>query len=207
MFDVLSRSFLEYRDIVIIIVVIVAVFVMGMAVHMINNVCKSVIRGQMGPAKGFSIMELLISMSIIATVLVFLIGVFTTGMRANRKSVDLTAGVLVAESVISQELYGILADPYNSDAFFKSNYSASSEYVKGTRYNNNTKFTYKMFVKDVTNIGDSGSSGAKNAMKKVDVQVWWWNDEKNGEPADDWRAGYGVVSVGLTRLVNQQSKM
>ena len=161
-----------------------------------------------GRIGGFSLIELLISMSIIATALVFLIGVFTTGMRANRKSVDLTAGVLVAESIISQELYGILQDDTKRDDFFKdSSSSATTPYVQGVRYNNNTKFTYKMFV---SNVGDIGE-GADNAMKTVDVQVWWWNEDSGSEvdpnPSSDWRAGYGVVSVGLTRLINQQSKL
>ena len=154
--------------------------------------------------RGFSIIELLISMSIISVALVFLIGVFTTGMKANRKSVDLTAGTLVAEEIISQELYGILSDATKSNDFFNKP-DNKSEYVKGVKYHNNTKFTYKMYVSDVKNMGDAGNS---NKMKKVDVQVWWWNDDGSdiSDQQASFRAGYGVVSVGLTRLVNQQSK-
>lgn len=158
-----------------------------------------------GRIGGFSLIELLISMSIIATALVFLIGVFTTGMRANRKSVDLTAGVLVAESIISQELYGILQDDTKREVFFNNSTSSTTvPYVQGVRYNNNTKFTYKMFVSNVDSIGE----GTDNAMKKIDVQVWWWNNEEaTTEEEKSFRAGYGIVSVGLTRLVNQQSKL
>lgn len=158
--------------------------------------------------KGFSILELMISMSIISIALVFLIGVFTTGLRANRKSVDLTAGTLVAEEIISQELYGILADTgegeHSAKKFFEKN-DKNTEYVKGVKYHNNTKFTYKMYVTDVSGMGDSDNS---NKIKKVDVQVWWWNDDGKDTSAtqESFRAGYGVVSVGLTRLVNQQSK-
>ncbi|MDO5296702.1 MAG: type II secretion system protein [bacterium] len=157
--------------------------------------------------QGFTILELMISMSIISIALVFLIGVFTTGLRANRKSVDLTAGTLVAEEIISQELYGILADADKSKTFFGEGSTTDTNklYVQGTKYHNNTKFTYKMFISDVKNMGDKDNA---NKIKKVDVQVWWWNDEGQEPSAtqESFRAGYGVVSVGLTRLVNQQSK-
>ncbi len=60
----------------------------------------------------------------------------------------------------------------------------------------------------VTNVDSIATEGTDNAMKKVDVQVWWWNDsDESNNPTSDWRAGYGVVSVGLTRLINQQSKL
>ena len=176
---------------------------MGMALYMTDKANVKAGKCQSKKPQGFSIIELLISMSIISIALVFLIGVFTTGMKANRKSVDLTAGTLVAEEIISQELYGILSDTDKSKAFFEKS-SDKVEYVKGVKYHNNTKFTYKMFISDVKDLGDEDS----NKMKKVDVQVWWWNDDGSNvsEEQASFRAGYGVVSVGLTRLVNQQSK-
>lgn len=153
---------------------------------------------------GFSLVELLVSIGIVATVLVYIIGVFTTGMKANRKSVDLTSGTLVAESVISQELYGILSDSDKSAQFFAHNYTSSEPAIEGTQTLSNTKFTYKLFVSNVNQFTESG-----NKMKKVDVQVWWWvpDNVKNADNKEDTvRAGYGVCSVGMTRLVNQQSK-
>ena len=146
---------------------------MGMALYMTDKANLKAGKCQSKKTQGFSIIELLISMSIISIALVFLIDVFTTGMKANRKSVDLTAGTLVAEEIISQELYGILSDNDKSNAFFAKN-DDKVEYVKGVKYHNNTKFTYKMFISDVKNMGDADNS---NKMKKVDVQVWWWNDD------------------------------
>ncbi|MBQ7568515.1 type II secretion system protein [bacterium] len=159
--------------------------------------------GRLKKSTGFTLMELLLAISIIATVMLYLIGIFTTGLRANRKAVDLTAGTLVAESVISQELYGILSDPDKSSSFFSHVYGSTTPCVQGTTTLSSTKFTYKMFVNDV-----SGFNDANNKMKKVDVQVWWWNNENAdaNSQAASFRQGYGVVSVGLTRLVNEQSK-
>ena len=154
--------------------------------------------------RGFSLVELLVSIGIVATVLVYIIGVFTTGMKANRKSVDLTAGTLVAESVISHELYGVLADKDKSARFFAHTYTSNDAAIEGTETLSNTVFTYKLFVSDVNQFVESG-----NKMKKVDVQVWWWVPESTDTSdlqGNTIRAGYGVVSVGMTRLINQQSK-
>ncbi len=173
---------------------------------------------------GFSLIELLISIGIIATVLLYIMGVFTTGMRANRKSVDLTSGTLVAESVISRELYDILADSQRASDFFGATYGADSNtaYVQGSETLDGTVYTYKLYVSDVSMQmagTDASTTGMGNAIKKVDVQVWWWTQDEeaaktvNPESSDSvennaksFKQGYGVASVGLSRLINQQSK-
>lgn len=167
---------------------------------------------------GFSLVEVMVSICILAMVLLYVIGVFTTGMRANRKSVDLTAGILVAESVLTHEMHGILN--YDSDkrnAMFSDSASSSEPFVTGTQHINNTVFTYKIFVSNVGSADDIFNK-TSNHLKKVDVQVWWWNDSiatdgstttsgtgTEADRAKSFRDGYGVLSVGLTRLINEQS--
>lgn len=181
---------------------------------------------------GFSLIELMISVGIMATTLLLVVGVFTNVMRASRKSVDLTAGTLVAESVMNRELYSIMTGP-DKAAFFKDGTvpAASShnlqagevkpnELLSGTERLNETVFTYKMYAKalDLTDPGAGAAEGSnaksvsdKNRVVKVDVVVWWWAEgAKNGEePAngtDNTRQGYGILRTELTRLVNQNSK-
>ena len=158
---------------------------------------------------GFSLVELLVSVAIVATVLLYIIGIFTSGMKANRKSIDLTAGTLVAESVMTHELYGILSDDDKRAKFFNSSiYSSGSSCMEGTQNLNNTVFTYKLFVTDLPET----FGGSNNRLKKVDVQVWWWSDDVgeegggSGNNVNAFKQGYGVLSVGLTRIINEQTK-
>lgn len=54
---------------------------------------------------GFSLIELLVALGILATTLVMVVGVFLTVTRATQKSLDLTAGTVVAQSILSREIY------------------------------------------------------------------------------------------------------
>ncbi len=142
-------------------------------------------------------MELLVSIGILATSLVMVVGVFLTVTRASQKSLDLTAGTVVAQSVLSRELYGIMSNEVSRRTFFDRDYQ-TDPLLRGTERLNQTAFTYLLYANTVMN-GDVG-----NRVKKVDVVVWWWNEEAASVPGST--AGYGFLRSEVTRLVNENSR-
>ena len=147
--------------------------------------------------RGFSLVELMVSMAIISTTLLMIMGVFMTVFKASKKAVDLTAGTIFAESVLNRELRNLMTDPAERGKFFQSN---NKVYAEGVDRLNEAYFTYKMYVTDVS-FPTSISSRTDNKMKRVDVIVWWWGTgaEKNG------RDGYGTLRTEVSRIVNQQA--
>ncbi len=142
-------------------------------------------------------MELLVSIGILATALLMVVGVFLTVTRASQKSLDLTAGTLVAQSVLSREIYGIMRDENSRRLFFQRDYQADP-LVRGTERLNQTVFTYLLYANTVM------GAEVGNRVKKVDAVVWWWNEEATSVPGA--RAGYGTLRSEVTRLVNENSR-
>ena len=142
-------------------------------------------------------MELLVSVGILGTALVMVVGVFLTVTRASQKSLDLTAGTVVAQSVLSRELHGIMSHEASRRTFFDRDYR-TDPWVRGTERLNQTAFTYLLYANTVMN-GDVG-----NRVKKVDAVVWWWNEEATSVPGA--KAGYGFLRSEVTRLVNENSR-
>jgi type II secretory pathway pseudopilin PulG len=140
---------------------------------------------------GFSLIELVLAVSIVATALLLFIGLFFTMFRASQKGVDLTAGTIVAESVLNQYLY----DQQEKTGGLTVNLvdNSGSPYT-GTTSLNKTIFTYEITCQDTDNTD----------LKKVDVQVWWWQGDVAKQ---DNKEGYGKLNVKLTRLVFTRSKM
>ena len=149
---------------------------------------------------GFSLVELMISVGIMSTTLLLVLGVFTNVMKASRKAVDLTAGTIVAEGVISTEMYAIMGDEVAKNLFFKKTYN--DPFVEGTKHLNNSTFVYRMYATEIP-IGTKVLTD--NRVKKIDVIVWWWADGE-GNVTTDKRAGYGYLRTELSRLVNENSK-
>jgi len=142
-------------------------------------------------------MELLVAIGILATCLVMVVGVFLTVTRASQKSLDLTAGTIVAQSILSRELYGIMSNQASRKTFFDQDYQ-TEPLVRGTERLNQTAFTYLLYANTVLN-GDTG-----NRVKKVDAVVWWCDEEAASAPGT--KAGYGFLRSEVTRLVNENSR-
>ncbi len=139
----------------------------------------------------------MVSVGILATSLVLVVGIFMTVTQASQKSLDLTAGTIVAESILSRELYGIMGDDDSRHTFFARDYQ-NDPFVRGTERLNQTVFTYLIYATSAMD-GEVG-----NRVKKVDAVVWWWNEE--GAPSSEGRAGYGFLRSEVTRLVNENSR-
>lgn len=139
----------------------------------------------------------MISIGILATSLLLVVGIFLTVTRASQKSLDLTAGTVIAESVLTRELYSVMGESSTRQIFFTRNY-ATDPLVQGTERLNQTVFTYVIYANTVLD-GDEG-----NRVKKVDAVVWWWNE--GGTAVAGVKPGYGFLRSEVSRLVNENSR-
>ncbi|MCD4784384.1 MAG: type II secretion system GspH family protein [Candidatus Eremiobacteraeota bacterium] len=141
--------------------------------------------------KGFSLVELMIAVSIIATALLLFIGVFFSMFKSSQKGVDLTAGIVVAESALSEYLY----DRQEMSGGLSTNLVDNvGSPITGTTTLNKTIFTYEITCQDV---------GTGN-LKKIDVVVWWWQDTALKK---EFKSGYGKLNVSISRLIYSQNTM
>ncbi len=151
----------------------------------------------------FSLIELLLAFSIIATALLLIIGIFTNVIQSSQKSVDLTAGTILAEYLMDAEMHEILSDKARRDSFFDNDFpmSAGNAYAMGTAATlNQTVFSYVIYNERVEPFTTPG-----NRLKKVDVVVWWWRPGGAGEFTVA-RQGYGYLRTQMSRLVNERSR-
>lgn len=146
----------------------------------------------------------MISIGILATSLLLVVGIFVTVTKASQKSLDLTAGTVIAESVLNRELYAVMSSDSARNRFFaslESMYDGSAEnryLVKGTERLNQTVFTYVLYANNVITAEEG------NRVKKVDAVVWWWNE--GGTAVAGVRPGYGFLRSEVSRLVNENSR-
>ena len=73
--------------------------------------------------RGFSLLELMVSVGIMSVTLLLVLAVFTGSMRASRKTTDLTAGVVVAETVLNEVVASSSSDDAGNSK--KDKYSAA----------------------------------------------------------------------------------
>ena len=90
----------------------------------------------------------MVSIGILATSLLLVVGIFMTVTRASQKSLDLTAGTIIAESVLTRELYSIMGDTDTRKSFFDAS-DPRVPYSEGTERLNQTVFTYRIYASSV----------------------------------------------------------
>lgn len=136
-------------------------------------------------AYGFSLIELMLSISIVATSLILFIGIFMTMFAASEKGVDLTAGTVVASSQLTKALY-----EYQETYGLENLPTDGSEIKNESVTLNKTTFFYRI----------TSSGVGTPDLRKVDVEVWWWQNPDD-KFATETRTGYGKLYVKLSRLV------
>ncbi len=143
-------------------------------------------------AGGFSLLELMVSIGILSVTLLLIMAVFTGSMRASQKSTDLTAGVIVAETVLTKEVNDIITkgsgqtadgktiavDETYKAALGKLTGGSPGVLCSGIKLLNNTTFVWELSVTPIAvSAGGSSSSGAdsgfSNDLVKLDATVWW----------------------------------
>lgn len=131
--------------------------------------------------RGFSLVELMIAIGILATAIILIMGVFLMGLDASQKGADLTAGTVVARFILDEYIYGMDFAGMPSPATGSTLPAGTGTYAL-----NNTNYSYSI---DVTAVDHD--------LKKLDVSVWWWGSS----PGSSTRAGQGQLKTNLSCLV------
>jgi prepilin-type N-terminal cleavage/methylation domain-containing protein len=148
---------------------------------------------------GFSLIELMISMAILTTAILLMAGIFLSAIKTTHKGIDLSSGILVAKSVLSEEIHNI--ETGASGTTVAELFSQNPLSIVGQKKVGNQTFDYtitrSLLVHAVT--GDPiGERLADNGLLKVNVLVSWTDNPTQGSP------GQGLQRVGYTELLNQR---
>lgn len=170
---------------------------------------------------GFSLIELMVSVGIMSITLLLVLAVFVGSTRASQKSVDLTAGIVVAESVLTREVYSIVNDAKYSSIRNKL-LKGEGTVASGVKNLNNTTFIWELTstkVVDDTSTATDNPFGVKNSLLKLDAEVWWYKTgagpdvddngiaagKSSGMSGDNKRQGYGTLHCEMSRLYNESA--
>lgn len=150
-------------------------------------------------SKGFSLIELVISMAVLASVGLLVMATLARMLKPGQKAADLSTGVVVAQSVMEEEVHAILSGTGTmSKIDFWTNDSPPSSPITGNITVGGTDYSYRMdyrTVRDETTGDPLGGTELEKQAKKVDITVWWWN-----ATAEETREGYGQLQTRTTQL-------
>lgn len=130
---------------------------------------------------GFSLVELIISIAVIGTSVILVVGAFIVLVKGTQKASDLTSGSVAADGLLSQEIYQIMCVDSVRIAYFKDTTSyRTPTLVRGGTYQlNNTLFLFKIYLQDIplsaANLHNiqTDVNGRSTPLKRLDVVVWW----------------------------------
>ena len=138
--------------------------------------------------------EVLLAMALIAVVVLSVLGIGIGTINGTRKSLDTSAGQLVAETELQRAIYQ--ADNNSGDSLWAQN-SATVPLRTYTSQVGSTAYQVALYAEDVVDTSGNPIGGASvNHAKKVDVLVSWWVASQTS------RSGYGLLQVQNSRLLD-----
>lgn len=142
----------------------------------------------------FTLAEVLLALALVTIVLLSVVGLALNAMSAMSKSVDVSAGISVAEQQIERLAYDAESAP--SSAFWTFNnqvntYSTGQVTVGASRFNTAT------YVSDVADSGGNFVVSGKR-LKQVKTVVIWSDAGPDGK-----KAGKGTLRASAARLVHE----
>ncbi len=150
--------------------------------------------------RAFSLAELILSLGFIAVVILAVLALGVTVLRVDSKSLETSAGSLVADRLVARTVAGLRSDsPAGSKAQFLARDAAGDPWRRGEVQDHRTVFYYTLHVRSVKDAaGDPlGQAAVGNRLKKLDVHVWWAGERRTG------REGFGQLEVRTTVLINE----
>lgn len=135
----------------------------------------------------------MLAVGLLTIVILALVALTTSSLRANEKAARVGPAGQVAESLLNKAIYDAQNDspPGARAAFWAANgplHPAQQTSVGGVLYD------YTVYAESIP-----AGTGPGNRLKKVDVQLSWFNTAGTGGV----RAGYGKMELHATRLVNE----
>ena len=142
--------------------------------------------------RGFTLAELLFAVGLLVLVVLTILAISLSTIRTNQKADLLDHASQVADRLIKETIYGIENDlPAGMTAGF---WAASGQWVAPTPLTvGGVDYEYSISVSPV------GSFLAPNRLKKVDLQLWWWDSRSQGGE----REGYGRMELHTSRVVHE----
>lgn len=127
---------------------------------------RRILRG----SRGFSMIEALVGIAIVAVSLIFLIGIYTSAFNSSQRGTDLAAGTGVAEKFLN-EYIEVNREKLNDP-------SVTIDPEAGTFELNQIVFYYTVEVaQTISTVG----TGNPYQLRQVDVNVLWWQSEDEQE--------------------------
>lgn len=141
---------------------------------------------------GFTLAEILLSLSLITIVVLALLGLSIRSLKGTQKSEDLTVGQLVAEQHIERLIYE--AETNATSPFWAHN-NPSAPYSTQTVDSNGSKFQLSIYISDVSASVDGGFSVGRR-LKLVQGDVTW-HDAPQG------KRDLGILNIRVSRMVHE----
>ncbi len=152
----------------------------------------------MDDSTGFSLLELLVALGLATIATILVVATILKVVIPSQKATDLSAGYAMAQSVMQEEIYAVLdGTGVITKAAFLNNDSPPAAPISGARIVNDTNFDYRIYhqtLQDTVAAAPLGGS-LENRVKKVDIVVWWWNQNPG-----DVRQDYGTLKVEASQL-------
>lgn len=147
--------------------------------------------------RGFSLLELIVSFGILTCAILMVAGIFSSVLRHSQKAGELSAGTMVARSVLADFCYGILAVDADREAFFGGSYAPDP--INGVERLYGTDFSWLITHSPVAELEEtSGPPDESSRVRQVLIEVYWSGS------TDRVRQGSGLLRVELSRLLNEQ---
>lgn len=148
---------------------------------------------------GFSLAEVMVAAGLLAVVLLALMGLITSTLSINQKASLLGPATQVCDSLIQRTIYQVSDDsPAGThDSFW--NHSAATPWRGPLQENiGGVDYKYVLYASDAKDTGGVplGGTAPGNRVKKLDLDLWWWDRQKSH---------YGRLEIQGTRLVHEAS--
>ena len=150
---------------------------------------------------GFTLLETLISVAIVAVALLAVGAVFISLLSAGTKNSDAETATLVAQGTLSHTIYDLVTGTGYTPAQKAAAFTAPVATLLVPPGTSNVTLNNQVYSYNITTQGVPipGPVKANNALALITIQVWWNSD------ASGVRQGQGRTSTSMSRLINEQA--